>query len=65
MNRELFLPWKVVQNYRGRIVIVDSRNNGKDITSGRVCNLPQGDEGHGRYIAEMICETMNRRFTTG
>ncbi len=55
----LNIPWKVVQNYRGKIAIVDSTNNGKDITSGRVCNIPMGKDERGIDIAHAICDAMN------
>jgi len=55
----LHLPWRVVTNYLGRIYIVDSRNNGKDTTSGRVCSLPQGKDGEGLATADEIVATMN------
>lgn len=60
-KHELFLPWRIVQNYRGKIAIVDSRNNGKDVLSGRVLNLPQGTDGRGLYIANLIVYEMNGR----
>lgn len=61
-TRELYLPWKVVQNWHGKIAIVDNRNNGKDVLSGRVLNLPQGKDGRGLFIAQLICNTMNRTY---
>lgn len=65
VSHRLFLPWRTVQNHRGRIAIVDSRNNGHDATSGRVCNLPQGKDGRGLFIAQQICAAMNGRITRG
>lgn len=59
MPMELYLPWRVVQNWSNKIAIVDSRNNGRDTRSGRVCNLPQGKNGRGLEIAEAICAAMN------
>lgn len=56
---DLKLPWEVVKNWRGKIAIVDSTNNGKDVTSGRVCNLPRGKDNRGEYIAHAICRAMN------
>ena len=64
-KHKLYLPWRVVQNWRGKIAIVDSRNNGEDVSSGRVCNLPQGEDGRGLYIAEMICSAMNNFVREG
>lgn len=61
-QHKLYLPWKVVQNYRGKLAVVDARNDGKDVTSGRVFNLPQGKDGQGRFVAEEICRTMNARL---
>lgn len=61
-SHKLNLPWRVVQNWHGKIAIVDSTNNGEDVTSGRVCNLPQGKDGRGLFIAEEICRTMNVRL---
>lgn len=59
-QHKLFLPWKVVESeYSGRLAIVDSRNNGDDIVSGRVCNLPKGKDGRGKFVAEAICAAMN------
>lgn len=58
-------PWKVVRNWRKRIAIVDSTNNGTDITSGRVCGIPRGKDGRGEFIAATICLIMNARFPNG
>ena len=58
---DLNLPWRVVRNWRGKITIVDQRNVGSDTTTqGRVCNLPEGENGRGLFIALRICEAMNR-----
>ena len=62
IKHDLFLPWTVVQNHHGKIAIVDRCNNGKDVTSGRVCNLPQGKDGRGLHIAKMICDAMNYAY---
>jgi hypothetical protein len=61
-HHKLFLPWKVVHNWRGKIAIVDSRNNGQDTTSGRVCNIASGKDGRGDFIANEIVRTMNARL---
>ena len=61
MPHKLYLPWRVVQNWHGKIAIVDARNNHEDITSGRVCNLPQGKDGRGLAVAQAICNTMNAK----
>lgn len=63
MAHKLNLPWKVVENWRGKLAIVDSTNNDKDVTSGRVCNLPRGKDDRGVFIAHEIVRTMNRRLT--
>lgn len=58
---DLNLPWHVVRNWRGKIVIVDRRNVGTDSTTkGRVCNLPEGENGRGLFVALRICDIMNR-----
>ena len=59
MKHEMNIPWRVVENWRGKLAIVDNRNNGEDVTSGRVCNLPSGKDGRGRFIAEEICRLVN------
>lgn len=61
-THKLNLPWQVVRNWHGKIAIVDARYNGKDTSTGRVCNLPQGKDERGVFIAELICLTMNERF---
>lgn len=59
MTRDkLFLPWRVTQNWHGKIAIVDNRNDGVNTTSGRVCNMPQ-DHGRGLIVAHAICDIMN------
>ncbi len=60
IKHDLFLPWTVVQNWHGKIAIVDSRNDDNTTTKGRVCNLPQGEEGRGLHIAKVICDAVNR-----
>jgi hypothetical protein len=52
-------PWKVVHNWHGKIAVVDNRNNGKDVLSGRVFNLPKGKDGRGEAIAAEICRLVN------
>jgi hypothetical protein len=68
-DHELNLPWRVVRNWHGKIAIVDSRNNDKTTTSGRVCNIPQGANGRGLWVAQRICAIMNesawKRFDAG
>jgi hypothetical protein len=59
-KHELYLPWRVVQNWHGKIAIVDNRNNGEDVVSGRVCNLPQGKNERGLFVADEICRIMNK-----
>ena len=59
---KLNLPWKVVQNWRGKIAIVDATNMDHTTTTGRICNLPQGKDGRGLMIAEEICRAMNARL---
>ncbi len=59
MPQHLHLPWRVVQNWCGKIAIVDATNDGESTTSGRVCNVPQGKDGRGLFIAQEICRTMN------
>lgn len=54
MKHDLRTPWEVVENWQGKIAIVDATNNGRDVTSGRVLNLPRGRLGRGRFIAEEI-----------
>ncbi len=62
---KLYLPWRVVENWSGKLAIVDSRNDGKTTSSGRVCNLPKGKDGRGKYIALMICAAMNSYVKEG
>lgn len=62
VKHQLYLPWRVVRNWHGKIAIVDARNNDGTTTTGRVCNLPQGDEGRGVFIAQEICNEMNARM---
>jgi hypothetical protein len=61
MMNELNLPWRVVQNWRGKIALVDATNNGEDTVSGRICNLPRGKDDRGLRIAKAICDTMNAK----
>lgn len=56
---DLKTPWKVVENWRGKIAVVDATNNGKDVTSGRVFNLPRGKDGRGRLVADEIVRLVN------
>ena len=58
-QHNLYLPWRVVENWHGKIAIVDNRNDNGTTTKGRVCNLPKGKNGRGLFVAEMICKTMN------
>jgi len=57
----LFTPWRVVENWRGKIAIVDANNNGEDTRTGRVCNLPQGKNGRGLEVAQAICDAINAK----
>lgn len=59
VKHKLNTPWRVVRNWHGKIAIVDCTNNGKDVVSGRVCNLPKGKDQRGLFIAEMICHLIN------
>jgi hypothetical protein len=64
-KHNLYLPWCVVENWHGKLAIVDSRHDGETTTKGRVCNLPRGNIGprgendRGVYIANAICAAMN------
>ncbi len=62
MTEKLFLPWRVVQNWRGKVAIVDARND-KGAFRGRVCNLPldRRPAMDGVTLAQVICDTMNAK----
>lgn len=62
-QHKLNLPWRVVENWRGKLAIVDATNDGKSTDSGRICNLPRGKDDRGVFIANEICRTMNIRLT--
>lgn len=62
MKANLYLPWKVVENWRGKLAIVDNRSNGQqEGNPGRVCNLPRGRNDRGVEIAWAICHAMNAK----
>ena len=35
-------PWKLVQNWTGKLAIVGPGNNGEDVRTGRIANCPGG-----------------------
>lgn len=47
-------PWQVVSNYRDRLAIVGPNNDGRSISSDRICNLPHRRNGEGVANAALV-----------
>ncbi len=54
MDHNTHAPWRLVTNWRGKLAVVDTRNDGRHTEIGRVCNLPRGRDGRGVAIGRLI-----------